>query len=257
MKRIWGRVVSIVVAGLAAAVVSPACATNDSSIFIRTALAPPAARTNGACTYTADPQQPGLLRGTFDLGVADAYTGTLLVGSQLIARGDPSGARAESNRIHLNGVIVSVQEPDGRVLNEFTSFATGFADFAQAGSPSFGTVTAPMIDAKTRDILLQQNLVPSTPARSVTHTVLVNVKAFGRTLGGVDVESGTYAFPVSVCNGCTVDFSSGNDPAVQPQPNCLKALDSGATRPCSAGSDEPTPCQVCRGRDACDPLKNK
>ena len=254
MKRIWSHVVSVVVVGLAAAAAVPACATNDQTIFIRSALAPSINRQQSGCIYTADPTQASLFEAKADLGVTDSYMSVLLVGNQLIPRDDSLDNRAESNRVHVNGAIVRVTEADGTAIREFTSLATGFADPSSSSTPAYATIGIVSLDAPTRDLIL-----PSLPNRVVSKTILINIKAFGTTLGGKDVESGEFQLPMQVCNGCLVDFSSGNDETAKVQPNCNKPLAmplTPATSPCFTGEDELVPCQVCvKTREACDPSK--
>ncbi len=253
MKRIWGHVVSLVVVGMAVGTAVPACATNDQTIFIQKALAPSANRQMGECIYTNDPTQNQLFEAKADLGVTDSYFAILLVGNQLIPRGDSLNNRAESNRIHLNGAVVRVTEADGTLIREFTSLATGFADPASNNTPSYGIVGIVALDAPTRDLLL-----PSLPNRLMSKTILINIKAFGTSLGGKDVESGEFQLPMQVCNGCLVDFKGANDPAGKTQPNCGAAPAAMATTsgPCFPGQDELTPCQDCVAtRAACDPSK--
>jgi hypothetical protein len=252
MKRIVGHVVSLLAVGIAVSTVVPACATNDQTFFIRTAIAPPSSRLNGACSYTADPQAPGLLLPRADLGVTDSYFRVLLVANQLIPRNDPNNNRAESNRVHVNGAVVRVTETDGTLIREFTSEANGFADPSNNGSPGYSVIGIVAIDAPTRDAIVTQ-----LPNRQVSKTVIATIKAFGTTLGGRDVESGEFRLPIQVCNGCLVDFSTGNDDTATVQPNCLKPLSTTSTTqpPCFAGQDEPVKCETCiRARKACDPL---
>jgi hypothetical protein len=251
MKRIFGHVVSLLVVGLAVSSALPACATNDQSIFISKALAPALTRTNGFCSYTNDPSQPSLFQATLDIGVADNYFAILLVGNQLIPRSDPQNNRAESNRVHINGAIVRVTETDGTLIREFTSLATGFADPGNNNAAEFGVIGVTGIDAPTKDILL-----PSLPNRTVSRTILMNFKAFGISLGGEDLESGEFQLPARICNGCLVDFSTGNDDTAAQQPNCLKkqATAAGTSGPCIGGQDEPVKCETCvTTRKACDP----
>lgn len=248
MKRIVGRVMSIVGTTLVAGSAAPACAQNDVSLFIHGLIAPPTNRQGGVCTYTADPGQAQLFEGRLDIGVRDNYFGVLLVANQLIPRGDPTQTRAESNRMHLDGAIVRVTFPDGGLIREFTSYGMGFADPAVNNAPGFGTIGVALFDPPTADLIR-----PQLPDRNASRMLLLNVKVFGKTLGGVDVESGEYQVPIRVCNGCLVSFASGNDPAVSPQPNCAKALEATTLLPCAAGQDELVPCQLCQGRPACDP----
>jgi hypothetical protein len=252
MKRILRHVASLFVVGLAAAAAVPACATNDQTIFIRSALAPSINRQQGGCVYTADPTQNQLFEARADLGVTDSYFSVLLVGNQMIPRSDSLDNRAESNRVHINGAIVRVTEADGTLIREFTSLATGFADPASTNTPSYATVGVVALDAPTRDILL-----PQLPNRTVSKTILINIKAFGTSLGGKDVESGEFQLPMQVCNGCLVTFVDSTDPT-QATPNCKKPLAMAltpATAPCFTGQDELVPCQICQGRPACDPAQ--
>jgi hypothetical protein len=252
MKRIWGHVVSVLVVGMAVSAVVPACATNDQTIFIKGALAPSLNRTNGICTYTNDATQPGLFQARLDLGLADSYFAILLVGNQLISRSDPQNNRAESNRVHINGAVVRVTETDGSLIREFTSPSTGFADPGNNGAAEYGVIGVVGLDAPTRDLIL-----PTLPNRRVSKTVLMNFKAFGTSLGGEDVESGEYQLPMQVCNGCLVDFTTGNDDTAMEQPNCAKVATQSAatnTTPCFTGQDEMVKCETCvKTRPACNP----
>jgi hypothetical protein len=247
MNRIWRRVGTLLATGLVASAAVPACATNDSSVFIRAALAPSPNRQNNACVYTPDPQQPQLMVGTLDIGVRDNYLAVLLVGNQMIARGDPALVRAESNRFHINGAVVRVTEPGGEAIHEFTSVGTGLADPAQNNAPGYGLVGVTLIDAETR------NRIGGQVVGQATKLVVAHVKVFGRTLGGDEIETGEFQLPINICNGCLVTFAGGDDPAV-PGVDCLLPLDTqGAQFPCTPGQDELTPCQYCVGRPACDP----
>ncbi len=252
MKRILRHVASLFVIGLAALAAVPACATNDQTIFIRSALAPSINRQAGGCVYTSDPTQNELFEAKADLGVTDSYFSVLLVGNQMIPRTDSLDNRAESNRVHINGAIVRVTEADGTLIREFTSLATGFADPASTNQPSYATVGIVSLDAPTRDILL-----PTLPNRTVSKTILINIKAFGTSLGGKDVESGEFQLPMQVCNGCLVTFVDSTDPT-KPAPNCQKPLAmplTPATAPCFTGQDEAVPCQICQDRPACNPAQ--
>lgn len=260
MKRILGYVVSLLAAGSVVGAALPACATNDQTIFIRGALAPSANRQGGLCVWTNDPQQTVLFRAGFDVGLSDSYFAILLVGNQLIARGDPQNNRAESNRAHINGGVVRVTEAGGAPIDPthpdgFTSLATGFNDPQTNNAPGYSVVGLVAVDKPTRDILAAQ-----LPTRQSSKTVLINVKVFGTTLGGVDLESGEYQFPMQVCNGCLVNLSDGYEPTSLKQPrNCDKAPEANATQntgPCFLGQDLTVSCRDCKGRrnpDVCDP----
>lgn len=79
------------------------------------------------------------------------------------------------------------------------------------------------------------------------------IRVVGKSLGQKELKSGELQLPISVCNGCLVDFSTGTDPT-KPLPNCAKpfSADSNTVVPCDIGQDERVPCQLCQGSPACD-----
>ncbi len=235
MRRIFSRFLALSATIVGATVLTPACVDPDTTIFIRTALAPSTNRQNNVCQYTNDPQQPMLLEGQWDVGLADSYTAVLLVGNQLIPRGDPDAVRAESSRVHINGVTVRVTNPDGSEIHEFTSVASGFADPQQNNQPGYGLVTVTAVDAEAK------NRISIAPG--MTKLVIAVMRVFGTTLGGEDVESGDFQLPIRVCNGCLVIFSG----------DCASGIvDTESDPPCSRGQDgEAIPCQLCQDMDVC------
>jgi hypothetical protein len=268
MNRIWGHAIAVSSLAVVVGALAPACAKNDETIFVRPVLAPANNRVNGACQYTNDPGQPINPDPTLDVAIRDNYFAILLVGNQLTPQADLDNARAESNRVHINGGVVKVTNPDGsdivdgagNVVGNFTSSATGMADPGSSATPGYGIIGLRVIDGPTAAALAatigDQNLVRVEDTR----TVLVNIKVFGKTLGGEDVESNDYQMPLTVCRGCLVTFPESSVDTAQPLPNCLKPISTaaggGATQvPCFPGQDEATSCQFCAGRDACDPQK--
>ncbi len=256
MKRTCGYVVSLVaVAGLVGSAL-PACATNDQTIFIRGVLAPSANRQGGSCIYNNDATQAVLFEPLLDVGLTDSYSAVLLIGNQLIPRGDPQNNRAESNRVHITGGIVKVATPDGTLIREFTSLASGFADPQNNNSPGFAPIGLVLIDAPTKDILL-----PSVMQKGTSRTILMTVKVFGTSLGGRDMESGEYQFPMQICRGCLVkqDGTDFSNAMTHPLPNCDTAPEATTTTstsgPCFVGQDLPISCKNCPGIDVCDPKK--
>jgi hypothetical protein len=231
------------------------------TIYIRNVQSPPANRQNGQCIYLADPTAEFLAEGTLDVDVRDSYQATLLVGSQMLARGDSLNTRAESNRVHLNGAVVDITNPDGSDINSFTSTGTGFVDPQTANASSFGLLAVTVIDAATSAKIGGQLSANGTPK-----LVLANIKAFGKTLGGVDVETGQFQFPIRVCKGCLITFALGDDPAT-PGRDCNLPLSSstataGSTStsipvPCNLGQDEVVDCRLCVSNRTPDPCKGQ
>lgn len=258
MKRIRGYVVSLLAAGTLVGAALPACTTNDQTLFITGALAPPSSRTNGGCTFTNERTQAQLFYGHYDVGLADSYYAVLMVGNQLTPRADLANNRAESNLVHITGGVVRVTDPDGAPIGSvdgFTSLATGFVSAQANNDPSFTSVGLPVIDAPTTAILRS-----AVKDRRTSKSVVAHVKVFGTSLAGMSVESGEFHFPITVCNGCLVSFD-GFDPATvtKDRPlNCDKPLETaGETKgPCWLGQDLPVSCRACqhlRSPDVCDP----
>lgn len=230
------RAAVLVIAGSAAAVVG--CDSQDldggsrQSVFVRAALAPPAPQPNGTCVYGSDPSAAALFRGAVDLGLRDDYTMTVLVQSM------------DSRATAISGVHVAVREPDGTLIREFEQVVSGFV-----AAGAYGAVSFIAIDAPTAEVLRA-----ALPNRVASRTITVEA-----TLRGTDPATGAAAsspeflFPVQACNGCLVDFSTGNDVTFARQPNCVMPPRAGSRQPCALGQDEATPCQLCQGRAACDP----
>jgi hypothetical protein len=69
---------------------------------------------------------------------------------------------------------------------------------------------------------------------------IAEVKVFGKTLGGQDVESGTFKFPISVCNGCLIRYPAN----LMSSTGCTASKDE-ETLPCFLGQDDPINCSIC------------
>ena len=246
MKRIWGRVLTLVVATGALSAMTPGCADNDRTIFVQDVLAPSQTRTAGACSYTNDPTQPSISIGRQDVGLSDAYIAELLVGNQMISRGDPAAPRAESNRAHITGAVVHLADANGGTIADFTSLTNGFVDPSANNVPGYGAMTVPLTDAASSAAL--RNVLKT---RGVSQTIVATVKVFGTTIGNVDVESGNFDFPIEVCNGCLVNYAAVNLPGMPNAGQCTAApTDAELTStngPCSLGTDVGVSCTICRG----------
>jgi hypothetical protein len=256
MKRIVGRCLMLAALPIGALALTPACAQNDQSIYIRDTLAPPTNRQNNECVYLPDPTAPFLPEGILDVAARDSYTVNLLIGSQLAPRGDTAALRTESNRAHLNGAVVTVTDTVGGQIGAFTATGTGFVDPQQNNTAAFGILSVTAIDVVTAQ-KIASSLPTNADGTKGVKLVLANIKAFGTTLGGVDIESGAYQFPIRVCSGCLINFATGDDPAVKGV-DCSLPLSTGTSSsgivtviPCNAGQDEITPCQLCLDHPAC------
>jgi hypothetical protein len=249
--RLVGQTLAVATTIALALGIAPACVDNDQSIYIHSILAPSASRTNGICSYTSDATQPQLSQGEVDVYLRDTYFSEILVGNGMIARGDSLAPRTESNRAHIQGGVVRVTDANGKSYGEFTALGDGFVDPSSAGTPNFGPMGITTIDATTMG-KIQNDVQPGQPVIAV-----VNIKIFGQTLGGVDLESSEFQFPVVVCKGCLIQFTGHDDPQVAGV-DCNAdataaatgstggATSSASQPPCFAGQDEFVQCTDCK-----------
>lgn len=216
----------------------PACADNESSIFIRQVLAP----AGDSCSYTADPGGAAYMEGTLDLAFRREYRAGLLVGSQLVQRGAGEKLRTETSRFRVEGTEIRIETTDGAVVKEYTVPTSGFVDPASGTTPGWGVVGSVLIDSDT-GASLSGSFVAGERSPTIGRVVSV-VKVFGTTLGGQEIQSGEFRFPISVCYGCLVSFPpEAADPA-QPLPNC-KGTAASSTSACFLGQDDAVDCRVC------------
>ncbi len=240
MDRFWMRIVVGCLSASAIGVLSSACAHNDSSLFIQGVLLPPG-KSGGQCLYTAAATGPFNFGGIYDIGIASSYGVVLQLGNQMLQRG-PAGpgsdpVHTETSRIVINGAEVSVANAAGVQLGNFTSVATAFVDVGSSGTAGLGPIGITAIDAPTASTLCDAFPTPDTRVQ-----LILTIKAFGKSLGGTDVESQDFTYPVTVCKGCLVGRTF---PCVTP--GSASAPDTAKEDPCQAGADTPLACLKCHG----------
>jgi hypothetical protein len=256
MNRFWRNVRIAAALGIAGVASLPACAHDDSTIYVHGVLAPPAtgAMNGQACpAFTPAPDQPFLAIGTVDVGLTNVYEAPVLIGNQLLATGNQIQVRAETNRVQIEGAVVRVTDPAGNEISSFTSLTSGLIDPAAGTSPSFLATFVTLLDPSTAIRIRdgKEPVVAHDPLtmRSQSKTVIVYFKMFGKTLGGEDVETAEYQWPLRVCRGCLVSFTPDATGAI----NCL-AMPQTPVIPCILGQDQPLSCFFCFGAgNACDP----
>lgn len=206
----------------AAAVVAPACADNESSIYIRSCMVTP----SDTCAVEVDPtaamQSSGVFDVSFPISLAKGYVGALLVANQLVRRGDPDRLRTETSKLEIYGADITVRNTSDATLTrangssaEFFTAAAGFADASSGMTAGLGFVFITMIDPGLAADLRSQIL-----ASGQDQDVVVDVIIRGRTLGGTELTSWDWYFPIHVCNGCLCGCA---DAAVD---NCHPGTDS-------------------------------
>jgi hypothetical protein len=193
-----------------AAVFAPACAANESSIYVRALMSTP----TDTCLVEADPSgaqlSSGVLDVSFQSALASGYSGALLVANQLVRRGDPDLLRTETSKLQIYGADITIRNTSDDVLTrsgggeaEFFTPVSGFADASSGTTAGLGIVFVNMIDAGLASDLRAQVL-----ASGRDQTVVVDVIIHGRTLGGAELTSWDWYFPIRVCVGCLCGCST-------------------------------------------------
>lgn len=222
------------------------CVDNDSSMFLVGVVALDAAN----CTPKADTTALFLAEGTLDVAFASSYTGAVLVGNQLTARGSREQLRTETSRVSLKGAEVTLTTVDGKVIRTYSTIGTGFVDASGGDTPGYGTMAVNMLPSQ----------LSADAAVRAAGVVVAKVRVFGDTLGGVAVTSSELDFPIRVCEGCLVRYSASSIDPTDP-PKCKIATDAttDVVNPCVLGQDAVIDCTLCSASyDVCrDPDLNK
>jgi len=255
MNRVLHRVVVAALAVGAVALGVASCADTQSVIFIRQVQARVSKGASG-CAVDNNPTSLSFTQGVMDVAFTSEYRATLLVGNQLVARGNSSQLKSETGRVTIQGSEVWVADAQGKVFwGPTTVPGSGFIDPASGQDPSFGvTDTILLGSSKGQELRTELQGTPGVRRRFVA-----NVKVFGSTLGGTAVETGEWQFPISVCYGCLVSFpAEANDSKSMTQPNCdAVAMGTATASPCNLGQDDAVDCRVCKqvtnGSALCSP----
>lgn len=168
---------------------APSCADTDSAIFIRQVQLSSA---QNDCTVSNDPTSPFYSRGVMDVRLTSSYRAWMLIGNQLIPRGNNATLRPETSRVHFYEAEVILFDFGGAELAAYTQPLTGFADPTNNTAPGYGLADLLVIDPSTAG---------SLPAGQ---TIVARIKVFGRTLGGIEVETDYWDYPIEICDGCLI-----------------------------------------------------
>ncbi len=238
MKHVLARAGRGVAVLLGALGVGWGCTDEETGLFVQGNIALDAPQ----CGARAEASAPLRMAGTLDVAIKLDYQATLLVGSQLTPRGDKENLRAESMITAITGAEVQLFTDTGALDTEFTVPASGVIFPDASSDPGFGTVNATLIPAATGIELANE-----ITTRADVRTRVAQVKVFGKTIGGLEVESGELTYVIRVCEGCLVDFPSA---VMDSAGNCSENLDMNPEAPCRLGQDDPVDCRLCRGSNA-------
>jgi hypothetical protein len=261
MKRVWGHVLAGLSLLSGAALVFSGCVHDDSTLFVREALAP---KTGGgtSCVYTPDPMQTFLTSGTLDIQVQGAYFGTFLVGNQMVPESNPNQLQTETSTITIQGAVVRITNAQGQEIKRFTRLTSSTIP-PSAGTTTYSPVQVIIVDQGTltdpnnADLQTLLGATLGTPAANSVVRLVTYTRFFGVTLGGKSVESNEFEFPVDICKGCLISFT--NDPGTpgspRAVPNCFHGTTVATTTPvipCTPGQDQAVDCTfVCNDIPVC------
>lgn len=230
-------------AGCIAMSLFAACVDNDTSLYVEAVLAPDPPD----CNYTADPGATQLFRGYLDVALKADYEAVVLVANQLAPRGDKQQLRSETMGIELRGAEIRVTTTQGEVLEEFSVPAGGFVHANDSDDPAYGATLVTLIPASRGASLANQ--LRDEPGE--TRLLVSNIRVFGTTLGGLEVTSGEFRFPIQVCYGCLIHYPPDAIEDIGEGPQCIGGGDV-STIPCFVGQDSAVDCRACAGQlDVC------
>jgi hypothetical protein len=194
------RVAALALLAASGGVLVSACADNESSLFIRGRKPPDA-----SCVVECSPDGVFDPEGEVDAAFDTSFTVTLVVGNQIVTRGDSDVLRTETSRVQLYEAEVRVVDLAGNPLTysdgttaQYAIPLSGTVDPGTSNDAGYGCASVPLLDGGTMEALRA-----SAVAQGGTVDVVSNVIIRGRTLGGQEVESGEWAYPISICVGCT------------------------------------------------------
>lgn len=223
---------------------STGCTEENTEMVIVANLARPA----GSCTIRADLTSTSLGSGFLDVGLKLDYVASLLVANQLTPRGDKENLRTETMQVSLEGAEVRLLDAEDNLLEEFTVPASGVIFPEPATGPGLGIATVTLVPSTTGSALAEE-LENSGQRR----TLIAEAKVYGRTLGGLEVESGMFTYVIQVCEGCLVSFPTE---ALRLEDSVLycdqEEVDENDV-PCRLGQDDPVDCRLCNGNEFCRP----
>ncbi len=153
------------------------CADDNVSVFI-TGMAIPEV-SDGVCDYNASTR---LNAGIYDPSQGNSYFIFATVENALIPRANE--LRPETNGVFITDAVINVVDANaGSSIAEYSVPATGYI-------------------APGSSAVVSMEAIPSTISVSGTSQVILEVGLRGQTQGEIEIESGAFSWPVTVCSGC-------------------------------------------------------
>lgn len=226
---------------------SAGCTTDQTGFFILGNVALDAPQ----CVARAESSSTLLSSGLLDVGLKLDYEATLLVGSQLAPRGDKANLRTETMIATITGAEVHLNDDVGEPATDpFTVPAAGVITPDSADTPGFGVVTATLMPATFGNGLAGNDPGQVGLGPGEVRTFVAKVIVFGKTIGGLEIETAPLSYVIRACQGCLVDFPAD---AIQMDLTTgaaycgAAAADQAQVSPCRVGQDNPVDCRLCSG----------
>lgn len=229
----------LALAGLSAT----SCVENDSSFFIYGVMDVNSTQ----CLAHPDSTAVLLAAGTLDRAFANGYEAAILVGSHLTQRGSREKLRTETSRLSITGAHMTLYGTNSTAI-EFDTPATGLVNPASGTDPGLAAVFARLVRYEDMAKLGDDG------------QIIARIRILGTTLGGQDIESGDFDYPITLCTGCLVRYpSDALDPVTLTCDAATSTTTTSNENICFLGQDASFPCTYCAAyNDVClDPTKNK
>ncbi len=211
------------------------CADNDSTLFIYGVID----INRSQCVASADAGSVLLASGVMDRLFHNGYEAAILVGSHLTERGSREKLRTETSRLNINGAQITLYGTNGATIN-VDSAATGLVNPASGTDPGLAAVFARLVRPEDMDYLGPEG------------QIIARIKILGTTLGGQEIESGEFDYPITLCNGCLVSYPAESLDASGDVCVGGDSMTGQMQTVCSLGQDAPVDCSMCAAyNDAC------
>jgi hypothetical protein len=210
-----------------AGLLGSSCADNDSSLFIYGVMD----ITRSQCVASPDSAAVLLASGAMDRLFANGYEAAILVGSHLTERGSREKLRTETSRLSITGARITLFATNGAAI-AIDSAATGLVNPANGTDPGLAAVFARIIRPEDMDDL------------GLDGQIIARIQVLGTTLGGQEIESAEFDYPITVCTGCLVSYPVDSlDPT---DGLCTGGgTESETETVCFLGQDSPVDCSYC------------
>lgn len=204
------------------------CAPGNPGLVILNVVAP-----DEQCVYdVGNPQQTG---GVWDLSAGTGYAVAVRYGNQLIDLGNSGTTgppRANPNVIDVQEVEVEIRDTAGAPL--------GLGGLPNPYTVPAGGGVIPSSDGSTAgEGVGSVQLIPPVYVDGLTGLeggqIIVSFRAIGTTLGGAEVVSNEFDYPITLCNGCLFGCAMDDEGTAQCIPSCTPGQDTAHFTPAMCG----------------------